>query len=83
MKTQLINFTIPKELLEKVDKLAKKELRSRSELLREAVRQLMQEKGKRRQDFAVIRQSGKRVNMTEDEAFALIDKVRSTLSINK
>ena len=83
MKTQLINFTIPKELLEKLDKLAQKETRSRSEVLREAVRRLTTEAEKRKQDFAAIKSSAKKINLQETEAFALIDKIRSTLPINR
>lgn len=83
MKTQLINFTIPNELLEKVDSLAKEQSRSRSEVLREAARYLINEVRKSKRDFAIIRRSGKKVNLTEDEAIALVDKARSTLPINK
>lgn len=83
MKTQLINFTIPKELLEKIDKLAKKEARSRSEILREAVRRLLNEVEKRKSDFSQIRASAKKINLPENEAIRLIDKVRTTLTLNK
>lgn len=38
MRSRLINFTIPKSLLEEIDKVAERESRSRAELLREAVR---------------------------------------------
>jgi len=83
MKTQLVNFVIPQDLLKDVDNLAKKQLRSRSELLREAVRHLTTSAQKRRQDFLVIRASGKKINLPQDEAFTLIDKIRSTLPINR
>jgi len=83
MKTQLINFTIPKDLLEKIDKLAKKEARSRSELLREATRRLLNEVEKRKSDFSQIRASAKKINLPENEAVRLIDKVRTTLTLNK
>ena len=83
MKTQLINFTIPKELLEKIDRLAKKESRSRADLLREAVRRLMKEGQERQQQFLAISASGRQINLPEDKAIDLIDKVRATLPINK
>ena len=38
MDTQMINLSIPKKLLELVDTQAKAELKTRSELLRDAVR---------------------------------------------
>ena len=38
MQTQTLNIALPKELVKKVDKVAKKEYRNRSELIREALR---------------------------------------------
>ncbi len=38
MQTQTFNISLPKELLKKVDRTAKKEYRNRSELIREALR---------------------------------------------
>jgi len=38
MKTQTFNIALPKDLVTKVDKAAKKEYRNRSELIREALR---------------------------------------------
>ena len=83
MKTQLINFTVPNELLKKIDTLAKKQSRSRSEILREAARRLLNETEQREYDFAGILQSAKRINLQEDEAISLIDKVRAKLPINR
>ena len=83
MKTQLINFTIPNRLLEKIDTLAQQEAKSRSEILREAVRRIIAETKQRRRDFASILTSAKEVNLPEDEAIALVDKVRAKLQINR
>ncbi len=38
MQTQTLNIALPKELVKKVDKRAKKEYRNRSEFIREALR---------------------------------------------
>jgi CopG family transcriptional regulator / antitoxin EndoAI len=38
MQTQTLNIALPKELVERVDKQAKKEYKNRSELIREALR---------------------------------------------
>ncbi|MBI2314791.1 ribbon-helix-helix protein, CopG family [Candidatus Daviesbacteria bacterium] len=38
MQTQTFNISLPKELVKKVDRAAKKEYRNRSELIREALR---------------------------------------------
>lgn len=83
MNTQMINFVIPKTLLREVDALAKKESRSRSEVLREAARKFVQEETGREEDFARIRASAKRINMSEEEAIALIDEIRDTLPMNQ
>jgi len=83
MQTQLINFTIPKKLLKKVDVLAKKELRSRSELLREAVRRYFEEQNQRERDFEVIRKTARRINLPEDKAMTLVGKVRDALPMNQ
>ncbi len=44
MQTQTLNISLPKELVEKVDDVAKKEYRNRSELIREALRVYLQDK---------------------------------------
>ena len=38
MQTQTFNIALPKDLVKKVDEVAKKEYRNRSELIREALR---------------------------------------------
>lgn len=38
MNSQTLNISLPRELVKKVDELAKKEYRNRSELIREALR---------------------------------------------
>ena len=38
MNTQTLNIALPEDLIKKVDKLAKKEFRNRSDLIREALR---------------------------------------------
>ena len=82
MKTQLINFTIPKSLLKQVDSVAKKSSRSRSSLLREGARLIAKRAKQRKNDFFLIRQSAKEVNLSEEEAVLLIDKIRDELQIN-
>ena len=44
MKTQTLNIALPKELVKKVDRVAQKEYRNRSELIREALRTYLQDK---------------------------------------
>lgn len=83
MDTQMINFSIPTTLLRQMDRLAEEESRNRSEFLREAVRQYMQEREERKQDFALMRRSAERINMTEEEAFAYVEKIRNSLPMNR
>lgn len=83
MNTQMINFSIPTALLRQMDRAAQVESRNRSEFLREAVRQYMQEREERKQDFALIRRSAERINMTEEEAFAYVEKIRNSLPMNR
>lgn len=83
MDTQMINFSIPTALLQKMDRVAEEESRNRSEFLREAVRQLIQEREERKRDFSLIRASAERINMREEEAFALVEKIRNSLPMNR
>lgn len=83
MRTQLINFVIPEGLLRQIDQLAKKQYRSRSEALREAARQLIEEAYQKERDFELIAESAGKVNLTEDKAFILVEQVRAKLSLNK
>ena len=83
MQTQLINFTIPKSLLFNIDRFAKKVQKSRSELLREAIRRFLIEEKQRKNDFENIRKCAGRINMNEDKAMAVVDKIRRSLQINQ
>ena len=44
MNTQTLNISLPKDLVKKVDELAKKEYRNRSQLIREALRVYLSDK---------------------------------------
>lgn len=83
MNTQMINFVIPKKLLRKIDQAAEEDARSRSELLRELIRRYLEEREERKRDFALIRRSAERVNMSEEEAFKLIEEIRDSLPMNQ
>jgi len=52
MNTNTVNISFQKELLKKIDKIAKEESRSRSELIREAARMYIEKKNKWDQIFA-------------------------------
>lgn len=44
MQSLIINFSIPRQLLETVDNLAEVEMKTRSELLRDAIRDYLEKK---------------------------------------
>ena len=44
MSTQTLNIALPTDLVKKVDQVAKKEYRNRSELIREALRVYLEDK---------------------------------------
>lgn len=83
MQTQMVNFVIPNKILYQVDLLAKKDFRTRSELFREAIRRYLAEEKSRKADFMQIKKAAARVNMDENEAMELVDKVRDELPMNK
>ena len=79
----MINFVIPSQLLKDVDRLAQKESRSRSELLREAARRYIAEKEQKERDFAQIRKSARRAEISEEKAIRMVDEIRKTLPMNQ
>lgn len=83
MDTQMINFSIPNALLQQADQEAKIESRSRSELLREALRAYLNSEEARRRSFEIMRVSAKRINMSEEEAIRTIDEIRDNLPMNQ
>lgn len=60
MQTQMINFSIPKQLLETVDVLAEEEMKSRSEFLRDAIRNYLEKKLTLKQRWEEIFSYGKK-----------------------
>jgi len=58
MQTQTFNIALPKDLVEKIDELAKKEYRNRSELIREALRVYLKEESEWEEILAYGRKKG-------------------------
>ena len=54
MDTQMINFSIPTTLLRQMDRLAEEESKTRSEFIREAIRQYLYKRQEQRQNIASI-----------------------------
>ena len=67
MQTQSFNIVLPKELVEKIDAVAKKEYRNRSELIREAARRYVTDTDEWDQLFTSVRVQGKKMGIRSEE----------------
>ena len=67
MNTQTLNIALPEDLVKKVDDLAKKEFRNRSELIREALRSYISNKEKWDELFTYGKSVGKKLDITSVE----------------
>lgn len=72
MNTQTLNIALPEDLVKKVDDLAKKEFRNRSELIREALRSYISTKEKWDELFAYGKTVRKALNITNEEEITTI-----------
>ena len=77
MQTQTLNIALPKDLVKKVDNVAKKEYRNRSELIREALRVYLSRIEKWEKILASGREYGKRLGIKgEDDVNRLVSEYR-------
>ena len=67
MNTQTLNIALPEDLVKKVDDLAKKEFRNRSELIREALRTYIKNNEKWEDLFAYGKTIAEKMNITSDD----------------
>lgn len=67
MNTQTLNIALPEDLVKKVDDLAKKEFRNRSELIREALRSYINNKEKWEELFFYGKSVREKLNITSEE----------------
>lgn len=67
MQTQTLNIALPSELVKRVDRLAKKEYRNRSELIREALRVYLKDKAEWEQIFEYGKKVGKIMGIKSEE----------------
>ena len=74
--TKLISISILPELLEKLDELAREESRTRSELMREALRRYIADKeGERLRRY--VRAKAKALNLKAADVERLVDEYRA------
>ena len=76
MTTATVNVSFPKQLLKTMDRLAKREARTRSELLREAARQYVERKQRWERIFAFGQQHAKRTGLKPEDVETLIADYR-------
>ena len=67
MNTQTFNIALPEDLVKKVDKLAKKEYRNRSELIREALRAYIRNSEKWEELFKYGESVAKKMGITSED----------------
>jgi len=76
MKTVTVNIALPKLLLDRIDRTARSESRTRSELLREASRMYIARKERWKAIFEFGRRQAKRLGLKEGDVGAAVAAVR-------
>lgn len=67
MNTQTFNISLPRELVKRVDKVAKEEYRNRSDFIREALIARIREKEEWKQIFKAGKETAKRMGITSEK----------------
>lgn len=67
MQTQTVNISLPKDLLKRTDEVTKREYRSRSELIRELLRNYVEEKEEWELLFKAGERAMKEMGITSEE----------------
>ncbi|MDO8583144.1 MAG: ribbon-helix-helix domain-containing protein [bacterium] len=67
MNTQTLNISLPREMVKKIDELAKKEYRNRSELIRQALRSYLRKQMEWEEIFKAGKKIGKEMGITSEE----------------
>jgi len=78
MATSTVNISFQEELLQRIDKIAQSESRSRSELIREAARLYIEKKLRWESVFALGAKAGAKVKMSEDVLMREIKEARKS-----
>jgi len=76
METTTVNISFKKDLLKQIDKIAQEEVRSRSELIREAARAYIERKNRWNEIFDFGDKQTSRLNLTPEDVPAEISKYR-------
>jgi CopG family transcriptional regulator/antitoxin EndoAI len=78
MKSSTVNISFNDELLKKIDRVAREESRSRSELIREAARSYIDRKHKWNQIFKFSEKQATKKNISEKDVAEEINKYRKS-----
>ncbi len=76
MSTSTVNISFNKNLLKQIDKIAKEESRTRSELIREAARLYIERKSKWLDIFDYAKNKISKKNIAEDDVISEIKEYR-------
>jgi CopG family transcriptional regulator/antitoxin EndoAI len=76
MNTKTVNISFRKDLLVKIDKMAKEEMRTRSELIREAARLYIEKKERWEKIFEFGKQQAERLGLKEQDVAEEMQKFR-------
>ena len=76
MNAKTVNISFRKDLLEKIDEVAKEEMRTRSELIREAARMYIERKERWEKIFEFGKQQADRLGLKEQDIPEEIKKFR-------
>jgi len=66
MQVKTLNIALPGELIEKVDEVAKREYKNRSEFIRQALTTYLRDTGKWEQIFKAGREAGRKVGIKSE-----------------
>lgn len=76
MDTATVNLSLPKNLLSQIDQQARKESRTRSELMREALRAYIRELSAWEEIFEYGKKQAKKLGIKQKDIPRLIDEYR-------
>ncbi len=76
MSTVTVNISFQDRLLAEIDRIAKKESRSRSELLREAARLYIERKDRWNNIFDISAKNARKLNLSEEDVLNEITEYR-------
>ena len=77
MQTQIINLSIPKPLLKALDKQAKKDVKTRSEALRDAVRLYISQRKGWEDLFLYGKDKSEKLGIKSSQVEKIVDEYRS------